>query len=62
LDGEFDIHGIILQLSLLQCDGGITAATTKAKQSRGAWIKGNTSCTYPGAGETILIGRKLRFG
>ena len=57
-DGECNQEGNVVRWVFLESDGGVTSATSRAKLSRGKWIKGSAKYTYLGITEIISWKKK----
>ena len=57
-DGDSHVDGNVVRWVFLESDGGVTSATSRAKLSRGKWIKGSAKYTYLGLTEIISWKRK----
>lgn len=60
-DGEPDIEGRIVRWVFLESDCGVTSATSRAKLSRGKWIKGSKKYTYLGITEILSWKKKMAW-
>ena len=57
-DGEPDIPGRVVRWVFLESDAGVTSETSRAKLTRGKWIKGSAKYTYLGATEIFKRKKK----
>ena len=57
-DGEPDIPGRVVRWVFLESDCGVTSETSRAKLTRGKWIKGAIKYTYLGATEILKRKKK----
>ena len=60
-DGEPDIEGRVVRWIFLESDCGVTSATSRAKLSRGKWIKGAKKYTYLGITEILSWKKKMAW-
>ncbi len=58
-DGDADIAGRVVRWVFLESDAGVTSETSRAKLTRGKWVKGSAKYTYLGLTE-ILKRKKKR--
>ena len=60
-DGPTEKEGNVVRWVFLESDGGVTSMTSRAKLTRGKWIRGSLKYTYLGLTEVLRWKKKMAW-